>query len=61
MTKRTDQTKRGRALRLGRAHSDYVIGQHWLSVAYERICAGEDEMRVMEDYGYYARIEGRKP
>jgi hypothetical protein len=44
---------RGRALRLGRAHKDYIIGQHWLSVAYERICAGEDEHDVLADYGYF--------
>lgn len=48
----SDAVKRGRDLRLGRAHKDYIIGQHWLSVAYERICAGEDEISVMLDYGY---------
>ena len=47
--------KRGRVLRLGRAHKDYIIGQHWLSSAYERICAGENEQEVMKDYGYALR------
>ena len=29
-----------------------LIGQSWLSVAQERIDAGEPEHRVMKDYGY---------
>lgn len=43
-----------RELRLieGHSHPGYVIGQHWLSSAYERICAGEQELDVMQDYGY---------
>lgn len=36
----------------GHSHPGYVIGQHWLSSAYERICAGESELDVMQDYGY---------
>ena len=44
----------GAMLRLthGGHHHGYVIGQHWLSVAYDRICAGEDERVVLADYGY---------
>jgi hypothetical protein len=40
------------ALECGCHHEGYVIGMHWLAVAYERICAGEPEAEVMEDYGY---------
>ena len=43
---------RGTRLRQGRWHKDYIIGVHWLSAAYERICAGERECEVMADYGY---------
>lgn len=39
------------ALAHGTGHPGYVIGQHWLSVAYSRICAGEPEAQVLEDYG----------
>jgi hypothetical protein len=44
--------KRGRVLRAGTAHADYIVGQHWLSVAYGRIVAGEPELEVLADYGY---------
>lgn len=33
-------------------HPGYIIGYHWLEVAYQRVCAGEDEKTVLEDYGY---------
>ena len=52
--------ERGRQLRIGHAHPDYVIGQHWLSVAYDRICAGENEIEVMRDYGYAAQRDRRR-
>jgi DNA-directed RNA polymerase subunit N (RpoN/RPB10) len=32
-------------------HPGYVIGNHWLESAYERICAGEAEDDVLADYG----------
>ena len=32
-------------------HPGYVIGNHWLESAYERICAGEAEAEVLADYG----------
>lgn len=32
--------------------SKRIIGQSWLSVAKERIDAGESELMVMKDYGY---------
>lgn len=41
---------------LDKRHPGKLIGQHWLEVAYERICAGESEVEVMADYGY--RREG---
>ena len=31
-------------------HPGYVIGNHWLESAYERICAGEAEDDVLADY-----------
>lgn len=31
-------------------HPGYVIGNHWLETAYERICAGEAEDDVLADY-----------
>jgi hypothetical protein len=31
-------------------HPGYVIGNHWLETAYERICAGESEDAILEDY-----------
>ena len=31
-------------------HPGYVIGNHWLESAYERICAGEAEDDVLRDY-----------
>lgn len=46
---------RGDALRDGNRHRGYIVGQHWLSVAYERICAGEPEPEVMADYGWQPR------
>ena len=39
-------------LRSGDDHPGYVIGVHWMTAAYARICAGEDEPAVMRDYGY---------
>ena len=33
-------------------HPGYVIGDHWLAWAYRRICMGEGEEAVMQDYGY---------
>lgn len=44
--------ERGKRLKTGRTHPGYIIGVHWLSVAYERICAGESETKVLRDYGY---------
>jgi hypothetical protein len=38
-------------------HPDYIIGNHWLETAYERICAGEKEADVMADYNYVRRAE----
>ncbi len=35
-----------------RRHPGYVIGDHWLEAAYDRIRAGEDERAVLADYGY---------
>ena len=32
-------------------HPGYVIGNHWLESAYERICVGEAEDEVLLDYG----------
>jgi hypothetical protein len=32
-------------------HPGYVLGNHWLQTAYERICAGEAEADVLADYG----------
>jgi hypothetical protein len=40
------------ALLCGDRHPGYVIGSHWLSTAYSRICAGESEEDVMRDYGW---------
>ena len=31
-------------------HPGYVIGNHWLETAYERLCAGETEDAILEDY-----------
>ena len=31
-------------------HPGYVIGNHWLETAYSRICAGESEDAILEDY-----------
>lgn len=31
-------------------HPGYIIGNHWLESAYERICAGEAEDDVLRDY-----------
>jgi hypothetical protein len=30
----------------------YILGDHWLEVAFERICAGDNEDDVMDDYGW---------
>ena len=30
----------------------YIIGDHWLEVAFGRICAGDQEQAVMADYGW---------
>jgi len=37
----------------------FKVGQHWLEVAYERICSGEDETQVMNDYRYYYQKESK--
>lgn len=34
-------------------HPGYVIGNHWLESAYERICAGEAEDDVLRDYDVF--------
>ena len=31
-------------------HPGYVVGNHWLETAYERLCAGESEDAILEDY-----------
>jgi hypothetical protein len=31
-------------------HPGYVIGSHWFETAYERLCAGEAEDAILEDY-----------
>jgi hypothetical protein len=31
-------------------HPGYLIGNHWLETAYERLCAGEAEDAILEDY-----------
>jgi hypothetical protein len=31
-------------------HPGYIIGNHWLETAYERLCAGEAEDAILEDY-----------
>jgi hypothetical protein len=31
-------------------HPGYLIGNHWLETAYERLCAGESEDAILEDY-----------
>lgn len=31
-------------------HPGYIIGNHWLETAYERLCAGESEDAILEDY-----------
>lgn len=31
-------------------HPGYVIGNHWFETAYERLCAGEAEDAILEDY-----------
>jgi hypothetical protein len=33
-------------------HPGYVIGNHWLETAYERLCAGEAEADVLKDCGW---------
>lgn len=33
-------------------HPGYIIGNHWLETAYDRICAGEPESEVLADYGW---------
>jgi len=30
----------------------YIIGDHWLEVAFGRICAGDSEQAVLADYGW---------
>ena len=40
------------ALLAGDRHPGYIIGQHWMTSAYQRVCGGEDEAEVMRDYGY---------
>ena len=49
-------------LRQGRHHPGYVIGCHWMTAAYARICAGEGEIEVMDDYGWtYLPVVKMKP
>lgn len=31
-------------------HPGYIIGSHWFEIAYERLCAGEAEDAILEDY-----------
>ena len=31
-------------------HPGYIIGNHWFETAYERLCAGEAEDAILEDY-----------
>ena len=31
-------------------HPGYILGSHWLETAYSRICAGEAEDAILEDY-----------
>jgi hypothetical protein len=45
-------------LRDGTSHPGYVIGVHWMTTAYDRICAGEPEEQVMSDYGYRLSFAG---
>lgn len=52
-----ERLRRELSIRNGNTHPGYFLGQHWLSVAYERICAGDDEADVMADYGYYAKTD----
>ena len=33
-------------------HPGYIIGNHWLETAYERVCAGEGEADVLRDCGW---------
>ena len=44
--------ERGRALDIGHSHRGYIIGIHWLAAAYERICGGEPEEEVLNDFGW---------
>lgn len=47
----------------GTGHPGYVLGVHWMATAYDRICAGENELEVMRDYEYVpteARLAGMK-
>ena len=37
-------------------HPGYVIGAHWLETAYSRICAGEAEADVLQDYPPFAAL-----
>lgn len=30
----------------------YILGDHWLETAFDRICAGDREEAVLEDYGW---------
>jgi hypothetical protein len=42
-------------------HPGYVIGSHWLETAYSRICAGEAEAEVLQDYGLWRCANGVGP
>ncbi|MGI9143634.1 MAG: hypothetical protein ACR2IJ_10650 [Fluviibacter sp.] len=33
-------------------HPGYIIGNHWLEAAYERICTGEEVNAVLAEYGW---------
>ena len=52
LQKERDGLKREKWLREGNHHPGYIIGDHWMTWAYWRICAGESEESVMEDFGY---------
>ena len=33
-------------------HPGYIVGDHWLQLAYSHVCAGDDEAEVMANFGY---------
>lgn len=58
-TARGAVSERGKRLKIGNTHPHYIVGIHWLSVAYERICAGESEIEVLRDFGYEYTLSRR--